>query len=70
MAKLFNKNITPACKYCAHGKNCAGIEETLCEKKGIVEPDYRCAAFRYNPLRRQPERLLPVGDYKQTDFLL
>lgn len=70
MAGLFNKHIAPACKYCMHGKNCAGIEQTLCEKNGVVEPDYHCAAFRYDPLRRQPERTRPLDTYKRSDFQL
>lgn len=70
MAKLFNKRIAPACKYCVHGKNCAGIAQTLCEKKGVVEPEHHCAAFRYDPLRRRPERTRPLQDYTQSDFQL
>ena len=70
MARLFNKDITPACKYCVYGKDCVGIEKTLCEKKGVVEPDHRCAAFRYNALRRKPQRLKPAEKFEQSDFSL
>ncbi len=70
MAKLFDKNIVPACKYCAHGRDCVGIEKTLCEKKGAVDPDGRCVAFRYDPLRRQPKKSNQVEEYSETDFLL
>ena len=70
MARLFNRNIAPACKYCVYGKDCVGIEKTLCEKKGVVEPENRCVAFKYNPLRRKPQRIVSKEEFKQSDFSL
>lgn len=70
MAKLFNKAIEPACKYCVHGKDCAGLKETLCEKKGVVDPDDHCRSFRYDPLRRCPNHTRTLKDFEQSDFIL
>lgn len=70
MAKLFDKNIVPACKYCAYGRDCVGIENTLCEKHGAVEPDHKCISYKYDPLRRKPDAALKVEKYSEKDFSL
>ena len=52
---LFRKHIDPRCAYCVHGGT---ISETqvICIKRGVVAAGDRCGSFRYDPLRRQPQR--------------
>lgn len=54
---LFDKDITPACEYCIHGKDSSEYDMTLCKKRGVVSSYFRCRQFRYNPLRRVPKHL-------------
>ena len=44
----------------------------LCRKKGIVPLGGRCAAFRYDPMKRCPPRPLKpdTGKLREEDFLL
>ena len=53
---LFRKDMKPNCAYCVYG--CAVSEtECACERKGIVtNPNSACRRFRYDPLKRTPER--------------
>lgn len=53
MKMLFRKNIDPRCAYCARGCK-LNEKEVLCQKRGIVAPEYHCRAFRYDPLLREP----------------
>ena len=68
--KLFQKNIEPRCAYCARGKELGG--RIACVKKGIVEPDFHCRGFQYDPLKRTPPRQgkLDFSKWKDEDFAL
>ena len=37
-----------------------------CVKRGIVAPEYHCAAFVYDPLRRVPPRPMKLDTDKLT----
>ena len=69
---LFRKDITPNCSYCVYG--CVVTEtECACERKGIVtNPRSACRCFRYDPLKRAPERpaVLETEKLKVEDFQL
>lgn len=66
---LFRKHIDPRCAYCAHGST---ISETqvICIKRGVVQAEDRCGSFRYDPLRRTPQRPvdLPTEKLRAEDF--
>lgn len=71
LKKLFNKNdITPSCSYCTHGKISPNAELILCNKKGVVELDFSCKKFKYDPLKRQPRRPKSIDKFEQSDFTL
>ena len=44
------------CKYCEHAKTLSDPDTMLCEKRGIVPAGHRCRRFRYDPLKRTPNR--------------
>ena len=69
---LFRKNMEPNCSYCMYG--CTVTEtECACERKGIVtNPRTACRRFRYDPLKRIPERpaALDESGLSAEDFQL
>ena len=69
---LFRKDITPNCSYCLYG--CIVTEtECVCERKGIItNPRSACRRFRYDPMKRTPERpaALEEKTFKAEDFSL
>ena len=52
---LFRKDIEPCCAYCKHGDSLTD-EQVACIKLGIVPTYSACPKFRYDPLKRKPER--------------
>ncbi len=69
MAKpLFNKNISPACKYCLHGHLSEYTDEVFCLKRGVTKPDDACRKFIYDVLKRTPSVATPDTDFKKEDF--
>ena len=66
----FGNQIEPACLYCKCGKpSCDGMM-ILCKKTGIVEQDYNCKKFEYEPLKRIPPPQLVLQKYTNEDFEL
>ena len=66
--ELYNKKIEPACKYCAVGQNSCDGETVLCTKKGVMQPDSHCRAFRYDPLKRVPRTAPKLPEYSADEF--
>lgn len=66
--KLFGKNIDPACTYCKKGKLTGGKSMVLCPKKGVVSLGYSCKSFEYDPLKREPKKILILPEYDSKDF--
>lgn len=71
MKKLLNKkDIVSSCSYCAHGRLAPDKESILCMKKGVVDTDYSCGKFKYDPLKRKPMRPRAIEKYDESDFSL
>ena len=68
--KFFNKNLTPHCEYCVHGKILEATKEILCIKHGITEPTDNCNKYKYDPLKREPKKRKIADNYTPEDFLL
>jgi len=51
---LFRRDIDPSCAYCVSGTH-IGFGEVACIKRGIMDVEGSCNAFRYEPTKRQPE---------------
>ena len=66
---LFNKHVTPACRYCEFGKK-TGDMAVVCEKRGVVSPYFRCLKFRYDPIKREPKRNDISGEFTPEQFEL
>ena len=71
MKKLTNMDKSPACEYCHYGRVTADEKAVLCEKRGIMRRDSSCRSFKYDVLKRQPRKPLPLfGQYTEEDFKL
>lgn len=71
MAKpFFNKEIPPACEYCIHGRQSEYSDEIFCAKRGVVEKRDSCRKYRYDVLKRTPQKPLAAGEFKPEDFEL
>ena len=65
MAKsLFSNNEPHCCNCCRNGRVSNAGDKILCPHKGVVEADFCCKKYRYDPLKRVPPRppTLPVFD--------
>lgn len=66
---VFSKDITPMCLYCEHGKKIMATDDIICQKKGIVKPDYCCKKFKYTPINRIPPKKIAISNvYTKEDF--
>ncbi len=70
MARLFNKELPHSCKYCIHGKNSLFENEILCKKHGVTDPRDCCRSYKYDPIKRIPDRVKIADGYKPEDFSL
>ena len=67
---LFGQRIEPRCIYCENGSLQQDKTMVLCNKRGIVSPDFRCRRFQYAPLKRKPNRLALLPEFSPDDFSL
>lgn len=67
---VLNQKIPPACVYCAIGKLSCDGDTVLCTKKGVMQPDSHCRAFRYDPLKRVPREKPKMQQFTTDDFSL
>lgn len=44
------------CEFCRFATNIAKTEDMLCEHRGVVDKEYVCRKFIYDPLKRIPRR--------------
>lgn len=68
--RLFAKKAHRACRHCANGRQAEGGERVLCIHKGIVEPDFSCRKYRYDPLKRVPKRRPALPTFSADEFKL
>ena len=67
---LLNKNISPACEYCIHGRPSEYTDEVFCPKRGVTKKNDACRKYKYDVLKRTPRRITPAGEFKPEDFEL
>ncbi|MCR5649163.1 MAG: hypothetical protein K6F67_06495 [Oscillospiraceae bacterium] len=66
---LFRKKVESACVYCLHATVLDG-ESAICRKHGVVDLWGKCASFKYDPLKREPENDAGgiSSDFDESDF--
>lgn len=68
--KAFNKKLPRSCAYCVHGNCSAYNKEILCRKRGITEHLDSCRHYKYDPLKREPNKAKIADNYSADDFKL
>ena len=69
--KLTNKkNYPPKCAYCAKGRLSPDGESVLCPKKGITSPQDSCRSYKYDVMKRIPEKAPVIQSADTKDFEL
>ncbi len=69
--KLFDEKKYPKqCKNCFFGRITMDKKSILCEKNGIMELDASCKKYKYDPLKRVPNKNVINTDFTQDDFKL
>lgn len=63
-----NNLIDPKCEYCIHARIPEDRSEALCSKKGVVPLDYSCKKFKYDPIKRVPQKITLQSIFTQEDF--
>ena len=64
------KKYTNCCANCFYGRLPKDKSAILCEKKGVVDPNSNCRHYKYDPLKRVPQRIVLSSDYNEDDFKL
>lgn len=68
--KLFGNQVEPYCRYCSLASQ---LEQgqMLCRKYGVVQSNYACKRFRYDPLKRLPPKpAILRGAFSDDDFYI
>ena len=71
MQKLIDKKRFDArCEYCRHARIPEDRSIILCAKKGVVDFSDSCRHYKYDPLKREPNRVKLADNYTAEDFKL
>ncbi len=65
---MFKNKIEKNCAYCTHGYMLSNGTECLCSKYGIVTSVSDCRKFKYDPLKRVPNRTPSLPNYSDSEF--
>lgn len=68
--EIFNKKLSPACKYCEFAVISSFDEDIICRKQGVTRPDDRCRKYKYDPFKRVPKKITISKNYSDEDFKL
>lgn len=69
--KLINKKkYPPKCAYCAKGRLSPDGKSVLCPKNGLTAPDDSCRAYKYDVMKRIPDKKLIIPSADPKDFEL
>lgn len=66
--KVFNKKQEKRCEYCVFGRRSEFSSEVMCRKKGITDAKDFCRKYKYDPLKREPERIRILNDFNAENF--
>ncbi|MBO5039821.1 MAG: hypothetical protein J6D09_01850 [Clostridia bacterium] len=65
-----NLEISKICTYCENATIIADDENVLCSLHGIVNKEYCCKKFIYDPLKRVPRQMPPMPKLTEEDLLI
>ncbi len=67
---VFNKNLPRSCEYCVHSNRLEFTKEIICKKHGVTDFRDSCRSYKYDPLKRIPQKQKLGDNYKPEDFIL
>lgn len=71
MSKIgFNKKLQKSCAYCVHSAKLEFGNETICKKRGVMDERDYCRSYKYDPLKREPQKAKISNNYSEEDFKL
>ncbi len=62
------KKYSKTCANCLYGRAPKDRTVILCEKKGIVENGDTCRHYKYDPLKRVPNKIVIDTGFTKEDF--
>ncbi len=65
---LSKKKYTAQCSNCLYGRSPKDRSIVLCSKKGLVEGTSACRHYKYDPLKRVPNKIVINSDFTKEDF--
>ena len=68
--KGFSNKLQKSCLWCIHGKKSEYSDEIFCKKHGVTTRADVCHHYKYDPLKRTPQRIKPAGEFTKDDFSL
>lgn len=68
--KNYNPDAPKMCLYCENATVIADEENILCSEKGIVNKEFCCKRFAYDPLKRLPKPTPPMPKLNVEDLLI
>lgn len=68
---LFRRKIDRYCAYCQFSGK-INEDQVVCQKCGVVPSTHQCRRFRYDPLKRIPQKSAPLdfSKYDEKDYSL
>ncbi len=70
MASIFNKKLSKSCSFCIYGNKSEYSDEIFCAKHGVTNKRDYCRNYKYDILKRKPERIKTSGEFTDKDFSL
>ena len=68
--KRSNPDTPKMCLYCENATVISDDDNVLCSLKGIVNKEYSCKKFIYDPLKRIPAPIPPLPKLSEDDVLI
>jgi ribosomal protein L24E len=67
--KLFKGKTEPQCAHCEYAEIADGSEVVVCRKiGGIMQLHSKCKKYKYDPLKREPKKLIFTTEFTKDDF--
>lgn len=68
--RIIGKDISPKCAYCKNGKPTPDGKSVFCIYCGIPDSEYCCKKYKYDPLKREPQKPAALAEFTADDFKL
>ena len=70
MASIFNKKLSKSCSFCIYGTKSEFSDEIFCAKRGVTNKRDYCRHYKYDVLKRVPDKIKASYSFTDKDFYL